>query len=219
MGISTKVLQSLATANAMTLDELVRVTRESRDEIVKAIQVLKKRKLVRTADNFDRVFAGHDRGYYHLTVAGRKAAEEGVEIKPGRTGERPRKRTAGLRERAWWHLRNHAAGTLNYMLDTYAEGTEKAAHVNLYKYLRALEAAAIVKRRSMPARQAKGQWLWVLVRDVGPLAPVWRSSRSEVFDPNSGQVIPIGADAVGARPAANDAATGEEESEARHECA
>lgn len=195
MGLSTSVLTAL-NAGINHLPDLARHLGRDRRAVVKAVQTLKRRGLAEivAADAFDRVFSAQlPATAYVLTAAGQAHAAAGLAISPGQ-GERPRRRTAGLRERAWWELRAHGLASLKQIITTHAEGTEKAAHVNLYKYLCALEQAGILTRagRRLPARQSKGWVQWHLARDLGPKAPVWRGARREVFDPNSGRAYPIG---------------------------
>ncbi len=193
MGISTIVLQHLA-AGLTSLDELAEATGKPRDRLVKAVQVLKGRGLVHVCDALDKVFGSLAPGHYVLTDAGQAEAESGETIKPGKTGPRPRQRTTGLRERAWWHLRNHREMvSLKGLLGAHASGNEKGAQSNLYKYLTGLERAGLIVRadRRQAARQSKGWVMWMISNDVGPLPPVWRERANEVFDPNAGVVIAL----------------------------
>lgn len=179
--ISTDVLQ--AVYNGVTrIEDLALTLPQSKKNLVKAVQVLKKRGLA----------CSPDKGTYRLTEAGRIWAETGKPVSPGQ-GERPRRRTRGIRERVWWHFRAHGMATLKELTGTHADGTESAAEINLYKYLSALEKAGVLSRcaRRIPARQSRGLVQWKLARDLGPLAPVWRESAKTVYDPNSGEVISI----------------------------
>ena len=101
--------------------------------------------------------------------------------------------SSGLRERAWWHFRAHSVATIRELLTTHANGTEKAAQDNLYKWVIALETVGILQRlpAKQPAKQSKGRVVWSLAKDLGPAAPVWRQIAKTVFDPNSGQVFPL----------------------------
>lgn len=190
MGIATQVLTEIAAGNN-DLDRLAAVTQHSRKALVKAVQVLKKNSLVLTRTGRSAQTGGFAPGQYALTDAGRQAAESGLVIRPGKTGERPRKHTAGLRERIWWHLHTHRVATLAELLNTHAEGDEKAAHVNAYKYLAGLERAGVIRRlnKRQPARQSKGRVVWTRVLDLGPKAPVVRPRAREVYDPNADRVL------------------------------
>lgn len=192
MGISTTVLRLIVAGN-QTVGELAEATGKPRKEIVKAAQVLKFLGYVHVCDALDAEFGSGARGMYFATEAGTAFVNSGEEIKPGRPGERPRQRTTGLRERAWWHYRAHKVASLKDLLCTHATGQEKAASVNLYKWLAALESVGILKRLGVKqkARQSAGRVLWSLEKDLGPQAPVWRQKAREVFDPNTGEVHPI----------------------------
>lgn len=190
-GISTAVLSAIH-EGVDQLGGLSEKLSRDRRSIVKAVQVLKGRDLVRIVapDQFDKVFCAAPATRYELTEAGREWAESGVPVNAGQ-GERPRKKTAGLRECAWWELRAHGVTTLHQILMTHATGAEKAADINLYKWLVALERAAILARHAkrVAARQSSGRVQWRLVLDLGILAPVWRQKAQEVYDPNSGKVF------------------------------
>lgn len=190
MGLATQVLTEIGEGNS-DLDRLAAVTQRPKKAVVKAVQVLKQHGLVLTRNGRSAETGGFAPGQYALTDAGRQAAASGLEIRPGKTGERPRQRTAGLRERIWWHLHTHRVATLTELLNTHAEGNEKAAHVNAYKYLTGLEAAGIIRRldKRQPARQSKGRVIWTRVLDLGPKAPVVRPRAREVYDPNAERVL------------------------------
>lgn len=192
MSNSTTVLQLIA-AGTNTLDALVASTGKSRKQVVKYTQTLKGLGYVSVCDKLDEEMGTLARGMYLATPAGEAFAASGEEILPGKTGERPRKKTYGLRERAWWHFRAHRVATLKELLSTHANGTEKAASINLYKYLAALEAVGILKRmdRTQPAKQSKGRVVWSLEKDLGLQAPVWRQQGHEVYDPNGDAVFAI----------------------------
>lgn len=187
IGLSTAVLNAIHDGVEQLGDLSTRLERD-RHAIVKAVQVLKGRALV------EIVVAGAEakKTHYVLTEAGRQHAESGLPIHPGQ-GPRPRKRTVGLRERAWWELRAQGIASLKQILITHADGSEKAADVNLYKYLLALERAGILLRqvKRLPARQSRGCVQWRLLRNLGVQAPVWRQQAQEVFDPNTGKVYPL----------------------------
>lgn len=110
---------------------------------------------------------------------------------------RKRMKTGGLRRQAWWILRNRRETTLENLLRTLADGTQKDAAGNLGKYLRALERAGILKRGTHrtpgAALTSNGHIRYALAIDCGPDAPVWRTSRNEVFAPSTGETYPIGA--------------------------
>lgn len=102
----------------------------------------------------------------------------------------PRTVTQGLRQRAWWVMRRRIGFTLPELLQTLADGTERAAHSNLGRYLRALEKAGIVRREAErqpgAAITSNGHIRYQLIVNAGRNAPVFRAKSNAVFDPNSG---------------------------------
>lgn len=104
----------------------------------------------------------------------------------------PRTVTQGLRQRAWWVMRRRVRFSLQELLATLADGSERDAKGNLGKYVRALERAGILRRESERAPGAaltsNGHLVYVLVVNHGRKAPVWRQKAGEVYDPNSGKV-------------------------------
>lgn len=200
MSLTKHVLQLIVAApDPMTLDILATTTGKTKREIVKMAQVLKHKGYITVCDALDAKLGTGARGIYLPTAAGIAFAGTDGEIKPGKAGPRPCTRTRGLRERAWWHFRAHTVATIKDLLSTHANGTEKAAQDNLYKWVLALEAVGILKRLPVrqAAKQSKGRVVWSLAKDLGPAAPVWRQIAKTVFDPNSDTVYPIPAEKEG----------------------
>lgn len=108
----------------------------------------------------------------------------------------PRTVTLGLRQRAWWVMRKRKSFTLEELLHTLADGTERDAYGNLRKYLKALTEAGIVQieaaRQPGVALTSNGFNRYQLVIDEGRKAPVWRTKTNTVFDPNTDTVYPMG---------------------------
>ena len=188
MGISSQVLAEIADGN-YDLDRLAAVTGHPRKALVKAVQVLKTRGFVRTRAGRVSDPSGLAPGVYRLTDAGRAAAESGAPIHSGKSGERPRLRTTGLRERIWWHFHVHRVATLAELLSTHAFGNEKSAQANASDYLAGLARAGILRRGG--SRPQDSRSLWVRVLDLGPMAPVVRRRAREVYDPNADRVLPM----------------------------
>lgn len=109
---------------------------------------------------------------------------------------RLRIKSGGLRQRAWWILRNRKQTTLDGLLDTLGDSSQKSASSNLGRYLRALEACGILKRREQRAPgkslTSNGHVVWQLVIDCGLEAPVFRVSRKEVYAPSTKAIYPLG---------------------------
>lgn len=109
---------------------------------------------------------------------------------------RLRMKSGGLRQRAWWVLRNRKETTMDGLLNTLGDSSQKDAASNLGRYLRGLEASGILKRREQRAPgkslTSNGHVIWQLVIDCGVDAPVYRVSRKEVYAPSTGLVYPLG---------------------------
>lgn len=188
MGVSTRVLHAL-TEGVLTIDEIAGRIAVQRRSVVESIHVLWHRGLV--VRQTEGIPAGSRVAHYRLTAAGVEWAQSGREIASGQA-PKPRTRTCGLRERAWWHLRAHQYATLRELMTTHATGHERDAETNLLKYLSALEKAGILARAGrLPAKQSRGRVLWRLVLDLGPKAPVWREKSRQIYDPNGCAVLSI----------------------------
>lgn len=111
------------------------------------------------------------------------------------TSPRRRMNSGGLRAKAWWVLRNRKVATIEALLTTLADGSQKDAESNLRKYLGALAKAGILKvdakRQPGKALTSNGHQRYHLVIDCGAKAPVWRKSLNQVFVPETGQVHSI----------------------------
>lgn len=152
------------------------------NEITTAALILRRRHLVETPA----------RGLYRVTDAGRAWLASGRQL-TGRPERRRVRQTTGLRERAWWVMREMKKFTVAVLLHTLADGSERDADGNLRRYLCALAKVGVVKptARRVPgvSPSSRGHVVWHLKRDLGRLAPVWRQRHGTVFDPNSGKVL------------------------------
>lgn len=107
----------------------------------------------------------------------------------------PKARNPGLRGKCWWLMREVTSFTINLLLDTYADGTEKDAHNNVRHHLDRLEAHGVVERldRRQPGASSgsgrNGYVVWRLKRNLGILAPVWRGEEKVLWDPNRQEVV------------------------------
>jgi hypothetical protein len=111
------------------------------------------------------------------------------------TSPRRRMNSGGLRAKAWWVMRNRKSATLETLLNTLADGSQKDAESNLRKYLNALARAGILKvetkRQPGKALTSNGYHRFSLVIDVGAAAPVWRKSLNQVYCPDTGDIYAI----------------------------
>lgn len=103
--------------------------------------------------------------------------------------------TVGLRQRAWWVMRRRLSFTLPELLGIVTDGSERNADGNLRRYLQALTRCGIlsVDAKLVPgaALTSNGFLRYRLEINNGPVPPVWRQSRNEVYEPNKGVVYPI----------------------------
>lgn len=111
------------------------------------------------------------------------------------TSPRRRMNSGGLRAKAWWVMRNRKSATLESLLNTLADGSQKDAESNLRKYLNALARAGILKvetrRQPGKALTSNGHHRYSLVIDCGVSAPVWRKSLNQVYCPDTAQIYEI----------------------------
>ena len=143
------------------------------------------------------------------------AARMTVPVRRGR-GRPLAKKTRGLRERAWWVMREVPRFTLDDLLLTLVDGGQKDAPSNLQKYIHALERVGVLERlqRRAPGNSptSNGHVIWRLARDLGRKAPIWRGAQQVLFDPNTGALMPpLGLVAAPAATAATAAAASPEQ--------
>lgn len=112
------------------------------------------------------------------------------------TSPRRRMNSGGLRAKAWWVMRNRKSATLESLLNTLADGSQKDAESNLRKYLTALCKAGILKvdakRQAGKALTSNGHSRYCLVIDCGVSAPVYRVRLGEVYCPDTGEIRKLG---------------------------
>lgn len=169
---------------AMGVGALTKLTDTEPAEVTATICKLVSRRLV------ERVRPGH----YRLTALGETARDAGEQIAVGRpkgckdTGIR-KPNTDTLRARLWRMLRRRGKASLPELLELARNGTESDDPRDGQRYMAALAAAGLVVR--MPRKGPDGEYRYSLVNDPGPLPPVYRRGRRQVYDPNTGRVIDI----------------------------
>lgn len=136
-----------------------------------------------------------ERGCFELSETGRKAIEAGETITGGPTGpltqatpRRPRRRT--VRDKMWCAMR-----TLMKVRISDLETMAGASRDNAQRYVGALEKTGYLTRlRTEPgtAPTSNGHCRWLLVRNSGPEAPVYRPRNADVYDRNTNEVYRIG---------------------------
>lgn len=115
------------------------------------------------------------------------------------TSPRRRMNSGGLRAKAWWVMRNRKNATIESLLNTLADGTQRDAESNLRKYLNALARAGILKveakRQPGKSLTSNGLHRYSLVIDAGVTAPIWRKSLNQVYCPDTAQTYDLNAPA------------------------
>lgn len=181
-GVSLRMLAAIAQQPG-TLAALEQATGFGKRSVSNAIQKLHNRELISRARG----------GLWSITESGRAWLADGKAITSG-PGAKLQHCTRGLRERAWWLMRELGRWTLPDLLSTVTDGTESAAERNLMQWMRALERAGLVARlprKAFSALHPNGITIWRLVRDIGRLGPVWQRAHRRLYDPNSGDYIEI----------------------------
>jgi hypothetical protein len=130
-------------------------------------------------------------GCYEATKAGHQAIQEGNLLKSGPKAGMSRARSWGLRQKAWRLMRIRGKFSVSDLCQGICDGSEQFAESNLGKYLKALRLAGYItrlaRRQKGSAPTSNGDYRYLLVRDSGPEAPVWRKKTNTVFDPNDGK--------------------------------
>lgn len=189
MGTSDRILRHLSGAGARgaSLDDLSdAISDVSRKALVMSTNVLATRALI------SRPALGH----YRITDAGLIAIDAGNGVKPGKRGPRQAQVfSSSLRARVWLAMRAMGKFSIDDLLLRGAVGDEANAHDNVGRYLNALEAGGyLVRLRARAPGEAptsRGYVRWLLVRNTGPMAPVWRRRLERLYDPNTGEVIDL----------------------------
>ena len=184
--LQTRFLHHLGDASCKTIDVIADELQLTRHQIsVTATSLIRR-------DYLERV----ERGCFQLTASGRQAVLDGVEITSGPNGahskvKAPLRHT--LRQRAWNVIRIQRRFTIPDLLTTAALGSEKIAQNNLQRYCRGLCSSGIL--RKLPHRQkdtthgSNGFVQYVLMKDLGSIAPVYRPKTQTIFDHNSGKEL------------------------------
>ncbi|SDI52229.1 hypothetical protein [Propionivibrio dicarboxylicus] len=110
---------------------------------------------------------------------------------------KPRVMQGTLRQKAWRAMQIKGKFTLSDLVRNAVSEEDKAKDPrnNIGRYVAGLTHAGILvemRRRAVPTSPtSNGEKRWTLVRDLGRKAPVMRKGGNSVFDPNSGQMIPV----------------------------
>jgi hypothetical protein len=183
---ATALLRHLAAGVCLTADQMAEALGITRAQAMNAA-----RKLLRRG-YLEKMAAG----CFQLSEAGKAAALSGITITSGPKGKTgviaTRRQT--FRERAWLAMRIHHRFTIGQIVASAARDGERNARENARKYLAQLGQAGFVKElpNRLPGTSmgSNGFKRWVLIRNTGPRAPVYRAELQTVHDFNTGEDIP-----------------------------
>ncbi|WP_282093067.1 MarR family transcriptional regulator [Epibacterium ulvae] len=137
-------------------------------------------------------------GCYRLTDEGRAAKRKGVAIVHGSDADTPRctsiPRKKTLRQRAWNVMRLKKKFSVADLLVTATLGSEGNPESNLNRYCRALCRAGVLQplARKQPgdAPSSPGRTRFLLVNNLGPIAPSFRKKQNVLWDYNAQKEMP-----------------------------
>lgn len=185
--MQTALLQCLADGACRTFVEMRGLANLDNKQVTKGTLKLLLRGYVERAEA----------GCFQLTAQGLAAVTSGEVIKGGRykpDTARARKPLANtFRQRVWTAMRMSGTFTIGD-LELAARRDEKGAANVIGYYLRKLAAAGYVVE--LPVRKAgvhltsNGFKRFRLLKDTGPIAPVYQEKRKRIFDHNSQEATP-----------------------------
>lgn len=185
--VPTALLSHLASGDVcLTVDQMAEALGVSRQQALNAAaKLLRRNYLVKMAV-----------GCFQLSDEGRAAANAGTVITSGpmgKTGAVPQHRDT-FRQRAWASIRFNQRFTIGQIVRAAAREGEKNARENARKYIAQLAAAGFVKElpRRAPghAHGSNGFKRFMLVRNTGRRAPVFRAEMQVMRDFNTGEDVP-----------------------------
>lgn len=184
---SNTLLAALRSDACLTVDELAAATGLENRAVVKAAAALIGRGYADRAEV----------GCFTLTAQGQTFRETGGAVTCGPAGpltqayRRPRRQV--LRDRLWAALRIKGKASLPELLEVAGNGERDAAN-SAQRYTAALARAGYLRelrREPGSAPTSNGFKRYALIRDTGPAAPQLRVRTHELFDPNTGEIVPL----------------------------
>ena len=122
-------------------------------------------------------------GCYQITDKGQDfVASEAGRMPGAQKGDFAARSRFSLRTRVWNLIRMRTLWSVDDLLMTLADGTEKDAEKGVKRYIRALLKAGYVERTP------RNPQLFRLVRNSGRLAPALNTPARTLTDPNTGEV-------------------------------
>lgn len=184
----TTLLNGLCDGSCRTMEELSKTLALERRAIAKAVCKLVLRGYV------ERV----ERGCYRLSPRGLKAVGRGEAVKAGPSGPHTAKAARPLpdtlRQRAWNAMRMSGTFTIGDLAIAASRETDKVPEINIQKWIWALCRAGIVvelpTRTRGTAPTSNGFKRFRLLKDSGPIAPIYRPAHRTVYDHNTEEELP-----------------------------
>ncbi|MFN3314325.1 MAG: hypothetical protein ACK46Q_12780 [Hyphomonas sp.] len=182
-GAAMAVFTALGNGTGRTLEELMSDLGLERRQAVNAAQNLRQRQYLTAAPG----------GVLCLTETGQAALAAGEKISGSRQ-KTVRAIRDTFRERAWRSMRIRRRFTVGELVSDAARDDDAQPHDNARRYLARLAAAGFVKelpgRTASHAPGSNGHKRYMLIRNNGPKAPIWRAEANVVHDFNTGEDVP-----------------------------
>lgn len=170
--IGQSMLEELAGGKVMLTRELAARLGVPADNIRSAARLLAERGYIVKME-----------GCYQITDNGQDFVASEAERMPGlQKGDFTARSRFSLRTRVWNLIRIRTLWSIDDLLMTLADGTEKDAEKGVKRYIRALLKAGYVERTP------RNQQLYRLVRNTGRLAPSLNTPARTLTDTNTGEV-------------------------------
>lgn len=137
------------------------------------------------------------RGLYRLTERGEEFFHSGARLSSGPMAAHGKvlKHRDTFRERVWRSIRIRRHFTIGEVVSDAARDGERDAHSNAGRYIRTLVRAGYVRelqrRQEGAALTSNGFKAFVLTKNTGPIAPVWRPRCALLHDFNTGEDIHV----------------------------
>ena len=178
---------NILTDKIITLDELTKISPCNRHETIKIMSRLVSHGAVERLEN----------GVYRLTDYGKSLKKSGEFniFRSGPRGQYNRNKHSDntLRTRVWRLMILNRKATIGELISIAADGPEKDPVSNVRKYLRALVKSGHLYEMPLKLRgsspTSNGFKQYMLALETGRKAPVYRSDKKEVYDPNTGEVF------------------------------
>lgn len=172
MDTAAAIMQMLATGPKLTRQLATALNRQP-ESVCEPCRRLARHGLVHSVE-----------GMHGLTGKGAKILESGLPLPCARKGHAARSNGGTLRQRAWNIMRMRDTFTVDDLLRSLCDGSEKSAENNLANYCLALRRAGFL---GVTARTGS----YFLKTGHGPKAPAYNRGEKCVTDRNTGKTVMI----------------------------